>query len=119
MSDYVATVPLVLAGDERFHGDAKNHAPVARTGDFETPVLALRQRICSKLMQYFSFEPFYALDSSLHRIGTLLAFASRRSLPSFKESRSFEGYLELFSSQEFSLPLQQLVQRRDIRLRHL
>lgn len=33
MSDYVATVPLVLAGDGRFHGDAKNYAPVARTGD--------------------------------------------------------------------------------------
>lgn len=118
MSDYVATIPLVLAGDGRFHGDPKNRAPVARTGDSETPVLAIPQRICSKLMQYFNFESFYALDRSVRRKGTLLAFASRRSPPSFKESRSFEGYPN-FPSQEFSFPLQQLVQRRDIRLRHL
>lgn len=53
-------------------------------------------------MQYFSFEPFYALDSSLHRKGTLLAFASRRSLPSFKESKYFEGYLELYVARVFT-----------------
>ena len=51
MSDYVATVPLVLAGDGRFHGDAKNYAPVARTGDFETPVLAIRVPPSTNLLE--------------------------------------------------------------------
>lgn len=51
MSDYVATVPLVLAGDERFHGDAKNHAPIARTGEFETPVLAIRVPPSTNLLE--------------------------------------------------------------------
>lgn len=34
VDDYVDTIPLVLGGDGRFHGDPKNHAPIARSREF-------------------------------------------------------------------------------------